>query len=373
MMTGEIEEKKGTCKYRMYNDKPCGRDLYDDKYCIFHSEDIEGKKADFGREFWEEFKRQEEEYNFDGFVFPGDISFKEKIFEKDVSFLNAKFSGSANFFNSQFSGEAHFGEAQFSGEVSFGRARFSGGVNFGYAQFSWDTYFILSQFSGEACFGRAQFSGWTDFGNAQFSGVADFGNAEFHSKSFFKNIKFENFNLCYMTDTSFYNVFGLLEYIAENRNRFKHPKGIKYLHDKLKPILGEPTVFRLPLLSREIRDDLYLMSFKDKHPWLFKIWWLFADCGRSFLRWALWAFGVALFFGLIYLFIGPTGFKPKPEGYTWFSFFYYSIVTFTTLGFGDITPVKWYTEILVTIEVILGYIMLGGLISILANKLARRS
>ena len=83
--------------------------------------------------------------------------------------------------------------------------------------------------------------------------------------------------------------------------------------------------------------------------------------------------GIALFFALIYLAFGPNSFKLKPGGYTWFSFFYYSIVTFTTLGFGDITPIKWYTEILVTIEVILGYIMLGGLISILANKLARRS
>jgi hypothetical protein len=83
--------------------------------------------------------------------------------------------------------------------------------------------------------------------------------------------------------------------------------------------------------------------------------------------------GIAIFFAVLFLLIGPEQFKPKPEGYSWFSFFYYSIVTFTTLGFGDITPISWCTEILVTIEVILGYIMLGGLISILANKLARRS
>ena len=53
---------------------------------------------------------------------------------------------------------------------------------------------------------------------------------------------------------------------------------------------------------------------------------------------------------------------------TWFTFYYYSIVTFTTLGFGDIVPKNILAEILVTIEVILGYIMLGGLISIFATK-----
>ncbi|NIM17935.1 MAG: hypothetical protein GTO45_38655, partial [Candidatus Aminicenantes bacterium] len=56
-----------------------------------------------------------------------------------------------------------------------------------------------------------------------------------------------------------------------------------------------------------------------------------------------------------------------------FSFLYYSIVTFTTLGFGDIVPKTDLLQFWVMLEVILGYIMLGGLISILANKLARRS
>ncbi len=49
------------------------------------------------------------------------------------------------------------------------------------------------------------------------------------------------------------------------------------------------------------------------------------------------------------------------------------IVTFTTLGFGDVTPKTTKAALWVMAEVVVGYIMLGGLISILANKLARRS
>jgi hypothetical protein len=93
----------------------------------------------------------------------------------------------------------------------------------------------------------------------------------------------------------------------------------------------------------------------------------------SFTRWALWSLFFAVFFAILYMIIGPDSFMSNPGKYTWFSFFYYSIVTFTTLGLGDINPIKWLTEIIVTVEVILGYLMLGGLISILANKLARRS
>ena len=52
---------------------------------------------------------------------------------------------------------------------------------------------------------------------------------------------------------------------------------------------------------------------------------------------------------------------------------YYSVVTFATLGFGDIVPLDKGARAVVGAEVILGYIMLGGLISIFANKLARRA
>ena len=57
----------------------------------------------------------------------------------------------------------------------------------------------------------------------------------------------------------------------------------------------------------------------------------------------------------------------------WYDFMYYSVVTFTTLGFGDIVPSQPWARGIVALEVVLGYVMFGGLISIFANKLARRS
>jgi hypothetical protein len=43
------------------------------------------------------------------------------------------------------------------------------------------------------------------------------------------------------------------------------------------------------------------------------------------------------------------------------------------IHWGDVTPLNLWGEIWLALEVLLGYIMLGGLISILANELARRS
>ncbi len=58
---------------------------------------------------------------------------------------------------------------------------------------------------------------------------------------------------------------------------------------------------------------------------------------------------------------------------TWFTPFYYSLVTYTTLGFGDVTADSLIGEMLVISEVIAGYFTLGLLLSILANTVARRS
>jgi hypothetical protein len=103
-----------------------------------------------------------------------------------------------------------------------------------------------------------------------------------------------------------------------------------------------------------------------------------ADCGKSFFRWALWSLGFAIGFAFIYYSFYTDymlNFQTVyvSEEFPLFSFIYYSIVTFTTLGFGDIVPRTGWLQFWVMLEVILGYIMLGGLISIFANKLARRS
>ena len=61
------------------------------------------------------------------------------------------------------------------------------------------------------------------------------------------------------------------------------------------------------------------------------------------------------------------------EGATWLTPIYFSTVTFTTLGYGDITPSTSLPQILVMVEVTLGYIGFGGLLSIFAAKMARRA
>ncbi|HDH96500.1 MAG TPA: two pore domain potassium channel family protein, partial [Proteobacteria bacterium] len=51
--------------------------------------------------------------------------------------------------------------------------------------------------------------------------------------------------------------------------------------------------------------------------------------------------------------------------------FYYSVVTFATLGYGEIHPKNALGQALSIVEVALGYTMLGVLVSVIARKMSR--
>ncbi|NTU97583.1 MAG: hypothetical protein HGA62_07205 [Chlorobiaceae bacterium] len=103
------------------------------------------------------------------------------------------------------------------------------------------------------------------------------------------------------------------------------------------------------------------------------IWWLFADCGRSLKRWAFWTFAFVLLFALLYTLLGEENFKCQYITFGLPSMMYFSIISFTSYGSGDIIPITQLSTFLVSVEVIVGYMMLGGLISIFSSKLGRRS
>jgi len=127
--------------------------------------------------------------------------------------------------------------------------------------------------------------------------------------------------------------------------------------------------FKLFLQDQDFLEEYLETKWGKK---IFVIWWIFADCGRSLGRWAGWSFLLALLFALIYWTLGPQSFDTQHLNFNLITLFYYSVVTFTTLGFGDIIPKTTTAAMWVTIEVILGYVMLGGLITIFASKLSRR-
>jgi len=152
---------------------------------------------------------------------------------------------------------------------------------------------------------------------------------------------------------------------------------IRRMSGRYRGIRGLDSCYGNALFKRAAADQDYLDTLK--HSVRFSLWgsllfwiWGLLDYGRSLWRVTLIAAAIGASYGAIY------SHWPYLIDYTQsvsskFTPYYFSIVTFTTLGFGDVKPASDTGEILVCSEVILGYATLGVLLSVLVEKLARRS
>lgn len=153
---------------------------------------------------------------FDGFVFPGRVSFTDAAFSiparfddaifandarferaafsdaqferatfsADALFDNAAFSGGAKFDSAKFNGGASFDKAVLAGDASFDGVEFKRDASFNGAAFSSDAHLAGAVFSNAASFTKAAFSGYALFDSATFSGDAQFDAAAFSDASF---------------------------------------------------------------------------------------------------------------------------------------------------------------------------------------------
>lgn len=152
-------------------------------------------------------------------------------------------------------------------------------------------------------------------------------------------------------------------------------------------VRGVDQCYGSALFVRDAKDQDYIdtlyQALTDKSSgfiktldlFLFRAWALI-DHGRSLLKVSFYATIIAMLYGFVYLADMTLDWKIMDysnSAQTWFTPFYYSVVTYTTLGYGDVTANSLLGEMLVISEVIVGYFTLGLLLAILANTIARRS
>ncbi len=126
------------------------------------------------------------------------------------------------------------------------------------------------------------------------------------------------------------------------------------------------------LCRRFIMDQNYIAEFRRQTRYselIYRIWWITSDCGRSMVRWG--ACIGALVLAFAWMFAGVDVAYGAHE--TALSPIYFSVVTLTTLGYGDALPASPTAQVIAMVEVLFGYVMLGGLLSIISNKMVRRA
>ena len=96
------------------------------------------------------------------------------------------------------------------------------------------------------------------------------------------------------------------------------------------------------------------------------IWEFTSRYGESPRRWFCLAVAIVLVFAILY---GAFGWVAPVS--SWFDYIYFSIVTITTLGYGDIHPVNAMGKIVASAEVISGIVLFGLFLNLLTRKFMR--
>jgi len=126
------------------------------------------------------------------------------------------------------------------------------------------------------------------------------------------------------------------------------------------------------LCRRFANDQNFIEEFRRQSKWsqvVYRLWYFTSDCGRSVLRWAFCTMAIVVVFACLFTTVGID----YGEHETWLSPFYFSVITMTTLGYGDVLPSTVMGQVFAMLEVLTGYVMLGGLLSIFSNKMASRA
>ena len=318
--------------------------------------------------------------NFRTVIFQKDVDFRRALFEADLDFDETIFHGSCAFREAIFQRRADFHNAIFYKSVSFWRARFNNVADFHRVEFRKNAVFHEAYFYNVVNFRRAVFQGildctgtWfseaTAFNHATFLGTANFTAAQFVGVAAFRDIQ-------YIPNTLFHSIKAKLRKKRQRATEF-------YLDSQ------HVDEVENPFFKRYVADQQYIRAFNQANPVLARLWRWSSDYGRSLALWASWSILFVFLFTIAYRFPAPSWmlswladfvphFHQTTDAYsgkplTFWGCFYFSVVTFTTLGFGDVVGDNAAARFLVTLEVIVGYVMLGGLISIFANKFASRS
>ena len=141
-----------------------------------------------------------------------------------------------------------------------------------------------------------------------------------------------------------------------------------------------------PLLRRRLADVQYLRELHDGSGrfgraviWL---WGVTSQYGQSVVRWAVFTALLAVAFAIAFMAMPMSMWAHHVAGGSaasevgrpdFLRALYFSVSTLMTLGLGDEVPVTGLGRLVTMTEVVVGYVMLGGLLSIFANKLARLS
>jgi uncharacterized protein YjbI with pentapeptide repeats len=364
--------------------------------------------------------------DLNGATFEGDVSFEDAAFAGSVDLSGARFRKRALFRGATFGEKACFKEtrfgpvadldrAQFSGDARFDKAHFEGELRLASAEFGRYSFFLEATCEGQADFSFAIFKAYADFAGSRWSGL-NMTDVIFERRGCFDGAvissgTFEDAELRHVTlrDVDLANVFttgASLEEAYMSEARWGKPergplgKKLEVREETLADEEGTRDALRRAESAHRNLKESYKnegdyetageffireMAVKRKTAWLDREYgyWVMSSTiaglcgyGERPARVIFWWFAFVFIFGVIYFgghLIAPSGEGDVDYG-DWRGFatcLYFSVVTFTTLGFGDFHPVTDAGRAVASLEAFTGAFMIALFVLVFGRKMIR--
>ena len=387
----------GDCKCYRYTDD-------NSQYCLFHRNLRSEKEKETIRNIWNGdieagkylWNKEENIYDFRGIIFNQDInmsninininnlnkkasfdfsyslfnanvSFDDYKFYSDVLFINTRFNKNISFENCVFIRDCIFDKSEFLSNKSisiFYMSKFLGqefifknistGVKFDGIRFSANTKFILEnvdydkeRYMDARNAYRIAKNQSNIIGDYEESGKYYYQERMYNGKMIFPSIQNESKN---ESKTKKNNIYKIL----------KQKKCHKYILPKIMDLLSKYIVGYGEKPQNVLFFSFILISI---FAYLYMIAGLRfninSDCTMNYHK------------TIKYGFSGILNLEFKKFMSDYFQAWYFSIVTFTTVGYGDIIPINYHGKILASVEMFLGVTVIATWTSTVVRKMSR--
>ena len=409
------QNKKCQFKSDLLKDYTCPEpSLEGSNYCLFHKPNKTEDEAQLFKAKLME-KLQNKDYDFIGYCFPDVIDFDSQVFEERADFTESTFEGDINFRGATFKREANFTRSIFMGETHFEKSTFAENVNWRKSTFIEDAYFDSSTFEKDIFFARSKFSDYAGFMNSTFRGIADFWGSIFEETAKFSNSTFHrlaDFEQAIVKKEASFLGSSFLGHVNFQGSTFKagvtfdqttfkedvdftgsmFERLASFRNINLKDNASAEQCYRIAKSSHQ-REGQYTLAgeyyYKEKiakrkqlpryspKRW-FEYILLDGICGYGERPLRAIRTGLGVLFGLAFLYWKVGHIYPSPELFnkphtlTFWDALYFSVVTFTTLGFGDWRPdpSHWIRYVVMS-EAFIGAFLMALFIVTFARRMMR--
>jgi len=341
------------------------------RYCILHEpgpKSLSAFRSELGKQLAQDSAEgySNPRFDFTGYWFPCSVGIQgsEAVFVADDAVLLPK----------RLDADVWFLDAHIEGGIFFDNAEFGGVAVFSRAVVEWDAHFFRAEFKKGALFLSTRFSRLVDFGGTVFLKDVMFeycvaGNLSFESRELSTNPFHagRDGDVRLRTARSRFEFWTFAQRVFEAEGaRDRADAAFFYARAaKLQVSVKRVAWWKKPLLAVGLGLDFLLLRLTTAYG---------ASLARLVGTWCV----LVGIFAVMYYTLNQVGVTlldlsatQPPNLLSFGRALYFSIVTFTTLGFGDIVPQPGLGSALVAAEAVLGGITMALTVMVVGRKFMR--